>query len=200
MSLTGSIKKNTPGDAISVPALMMQLSCFKAQKVAIGVNMLMTINEYATYRAITRQTVYNWIKKGKIVMSGSKVDFDATESIMAAQKEEGKEKEKDIFHISCKQAADFVWSNDCEKEYIIASAITKKVKMAAIELNYDVLDDPKKRILTITRDDNEKHSFHGKDRKPTALNFFRYQLAYMASTTPDQMDDWSVEGLMAFCL
>jgi predicted site-specific integrase-resolvase len=34
--------------------------------------MLMSKAEYARHRGVSRQTVYDWIKKGELVMVGSK--------------------------------------------------------------------------------------------------------------------------------
>ncbi len=42
--------------------------------------MLMSKAEYARYRGVSRQTVYDWVAKGAVVLSGSKIDVTATES------------------------------------------------------------------------------------------------------------------------
>lgn len=41
--------------------------------------MLMSKAEYARHRGVSRQTVYEWIEKGEVVLSGRKVDVEATE-------------------------------------------------------------------------------------------------------------------------
>ncbi|MFC0226319.1 hypothetical protein [Serratia aquatilis] len=41
--------------------------------------MLMSKAAYAKHRGVSRQTVYDWIAKGDIVMSGTKIDVEATE-------------------------------------------------------------------------------------------------------------------------
>ncbi len=41
--------------------------------------MLMSKSAYAKHRGVSRQAVYDWIEKGEIVMSGSKIDVAATE-------------------------------------------------------------------------------------------------------------------------
>ncbi len=41
--------------------------------------MLMSKAEYAKHRNVSRQTVYAWIEKGDVVMSGNKIDVDASE-------------------------------------------------------------------------------------------------------------------------
>lgn len=35
--------------------------------------MLMSKAEYAKYKGVSRQTVYDWIEKGEVVMSGKKL-------------------------------------------------------------------------------------------------------------------------------
>ena len=39
--------------------------------------MLMSKAEYAKHKGVSRQTVYDWIEKGEVVMSGKKIDVDA---------------------------------------------------------------------------------------------------------------------------
>lgn len=41
--------------------------------------MLMSKAEYAKHKGVSRQTVYDWIDKGEVVMSGKKIDVEATE-------------------------------------------------------------------------------------------------------------------------
>lgn len=41
--------------------------------------MLMSKAEYAKYKGVSRQTVYDWLEKGEVVMSGKKIDVEATE-------------------------------------------------------------------------------------------------------------------------
>lgn len=41
--------------------------------------MLMSKAAYAKHCGVSRQTVYDWIAKGEVVMSGSKIDVEATE-------------------------------------------------------------------------------------------------------------------------
>ena len=35
--------------------------------------MLMSKAEYAKYKGVSRQTVYDWIEKGEVIMSGKKM-------------------------------------------------------------------------------------------------------------------------------
>lgn len=41
--------------------------------------MLMSKADYAKHRGVSRQTVYSWIERGEVVMSGNKIDVAATE-------------------------------------------------------------------------------------------------------------------------
>lgn len=40
--------------------------------------MLMSKAEYARHRGVSRQTVYDWVAKGEVVLSGNKIDVEAT--------------------------------------------------------------------------------------------------------------------------
>lgn len=41
--------------------------------------MLMSKSAYARHRGVSRQTVYDWVKKGKVVIVSDKIDVEATE-------------------------------------------------------------------------------------------------------------------------
>ena len=41
--------------------------------------MLMSKAEYARHRGVSRQTVYDWVAKGEVVVSDTKIDVKATE-------------------------------------------------------------------------------------------------------------------------
>lgn len=41
--------------------------------------MLMSKAAYARHCGVSRQTVYDWVAKGEVVMSGNKIDAEATE-------------------------------------------------------------------------------------------------------------------------
>lgn len=52
--------------------------------------MLMSKSEYARHRGVSRQTVYDWVAKGEVVLSGNKIDVEATERNMQnEQKDQG---------------------------------------------------------------------------------------------------------------
>ncbi len=51
--------------------------------------MLMSKAAYARHCNVSRQTVYDWVAKGEVVMSGNKIDVDATKM---KQIEEDREK------------------------------------------------------------------------------------------------------------
>jgi transposase len=42
--------------------------------------MLFVKSAYARHMGVSRQTVYGWIARGEIVLSGDKVDVEATQS------------------------------------------------------------------------------------------------------------------------
>lgn len=51
----------------------------------------MSKSAYAKHRGVSRQTVYDWIAKGEIVMSGSKIDVEATEGHQNAKQQTGQQ-------------------------------------------------------------------------------------------------------------
>ncbi len=44
--------------------------------------MLMSKSEYAVHRGVSRQTVYDWVAKGEVVLLGNKIDVETTERKM----------------------------------------------------------------------------------------------------------------------
>lgn len=47
--------------------------------------MLMSKAEYARHRGVSCQTVYDWVAKGDVVLSGNKIDVEATERSLQKQ-------------------------------------------------------------------------------------------------------------------
>ncbi len=50
--------------------------------------MLMSKSEYARHRGVSRQTVYDWVAKGEVVLSGKKIDVEATEAHIQDEQED----------------------------------------------------------------------------------------------------------------
>ena len=132
--------------------------------------MLLSKSAYARHMGVSRQTVYSWIARGEIVISGDKVDVEASQ---AKQNSAGAGEHQT--EMTWAQAAAWVWGHDVQHE-------------------------PAEQLLILFRQDEETHSFYGKDRAAGALRFLRSELAYVATMHPDTLDDWNKTGLMSLCL
>jgi hypothetical protein len=168
--------------------------------------MLLSKSAYARHMGVSRQTVYGWIARGEIVISGDKVDVEASQ---AKQNSAGWYWYWYWYWCWCcdhhnamtwAQAAAWVWGHDGGKELPADINAGQRIEAAAAELGFDVQHEPDEQLLILFRPDEETHSFYGKDRAAGALRFLRSELAYVATMHPDTLDDWNKTGLMSLCL
>lgn len=157
--------------------------------------MLLSKSAYARHMGVSRQTVYGWIARGEIVISGDKVDVEASQ---AKQNSAGAGEHQT--EMTWAQAAAWVWGHDGGKELPADIDADQRIEAAAAELGFDVQHEPAEQLLILFRLDEETHSFYGKDRAAGALRFLRSELAYVATMHPDTLDDWNKTGLMSLCL
>ena len=75
--------------------------------------MLLSKSAYARHMGVSRQTVYGWIARGEIVLSGDKVDVEATQ---AKQNSAGAGAGDHHNAMTWAQAAAWVWGHDGGKE------------------------------------------------------------------------------------
>ncbi len=155
--------------------------------------MLLSKSAYARHMGVSRQTVYGWIARGEIVISGDKVDVDASQA-----KQNGAGEHHNA--LTWAQAAAWVWKHDGGKELPADIDAAQRIDAAASELGFDVQHEPEEELLILFRLDEETHSFYGKDHMAGGLRFLRSELAYVAAMHPDTQDDWSDTGLKALCL
>ncbi|MDF7715635.1 DNA-binding protein [Klebsiella pneumoniae] len=159
--------------------------------------MLLSKSAYARHMGVSRQTVYGWIARGEIVLSGDKVDVEATQ---AKQNSTGAGAGDQLNEMTWAQAAAWVWGHDGGKALPADIDTGQRIEAAAAELGFDVQHEPDEKLLILFRPDEETHSFYGKDRAAGALRFLRSELAYVAAMHPETQDDWSEAGLKALCL
>ncbi|MEG6213594.1 DNA-binding protein [Enterobacter quasihormaechei] len=157
--------------------------------------MLLSKSAYARHMGVSRQTVYGWIARGEIVISGDKVDVEASQD-----KQNSAGAGEHQTEMTWAQAAAWVWGHDGGKELPADIDAGQRIEVAAAELGFEVLHEPDEQLLILFRQDEETHSFYGKDRAAGALRFLRSELAYVATMHPDTQDDWSETGLKALCL
>ncbi|MGQ4695344.1 DNA-binding protein [Enterobacter asburiae] len=163
--------------------------------------MLLSKSAYARHMGVSRQTVYGWLARGEIVISGDKVDVEASQAKQNSAGA-GAGAGAGAYHnaMTWAQAAAWVWKHDGGKELPADIDAGQRIEAAAAELGFDVQHEPDELLLILFRLDEETHSFYGKDHMAGGLRFLRSELAYVAAMHPDTLDDWSDTGLKALCL
>ncbi|ELP0293573.1 hypothetical protein RZL42_001239 [Klebsiella michiganensis] len=162
--------------------------------------MLMSKSEYARHRGVSRQTVYDWVAKGEVVLSGNKIDVEGTESKMQNEQKALCE------YIPC--ALEMTWGqfwaavkalDGKAPEPRSDEEIKRRVQLAAGELGWQVefLDDG-----GIYMSDSETQFYLTQydqliQNADVAIGLLRRDLCYAASDCPDEKDEWSKEGLAA---
>ncbi|MGI8490009.1 DNA-binding protein [Pectobacterium sp. S5] len=164
--------------------------------------MLMSKAEYARHCGVSRQTVYDWVKKGEVILSGVKIDVTATE-----QKRAGGNHASDspwphrTMEMTFKQAAEWVTSNDGK----IPPAATieeahQRLAAAADEVGFDTEFMPNADPwIRIYREDEEEHYFMSKSGDSCVRQYLRAEFFHGAMNCPDDLQDWSLEGLTGLC-
>ncbi|HFJ4332814.1 TPA: DNA-binding protein [Serratia liquefaciens] len=166
--------------------------------------MLMSKAEYARHRGVSRQTVYGWIAKGELVMSGKKIDVAATELRQSPIPSSGNPWANRTMPLTWRQAAEWVWAHDGKNPPAANLAKTRERLEAAVdELGFDIEflagDFTGVRIYDSGAIDEEDHYFGSDGYERGAQAFLRAYLAYTAMESPDEEADWSPEGLAALC-
>ncbi|ARF50837.1 hypothetical protein [Pantoea stewartii] len=165
--------------------------------------MLMSKSAYAKHRGVSRQAVYDWIEKGEIVMSGSKIDVAATER----QQQPPKDVAETAADPWANRTLEMTWgqfweavrASDGKKPAPVNNAeIMQRVRDAASELNWEIdfLDDG-----GVWLDDGDaEHYFQQYDflqNAELAISLLRREVCYVAAMHPDDVDYWSEAGMSA---
>ncbi|XSB54168.1 hypothetical protein ACP3PD_02675 [Enterobacter ludwigii] len=108
--------------------------------------MLLSKSAYARHMGVSRQTVYGWIARGEIVISGDKVDVDASQ---AKQNSAGTGEHQT--EMTWAQAAAWVWGHDGGKELPADIDAGQRIEAAAAELGFDVQHEPDEQLLILFR-------------------------------------------------
>ncbi|MFQ6246551.1 hypothetical protein ACLMPP_19005 [Yersinia enterocolitica] len=161
----------------------------------------MNKSAYAKLRGVSRQTVYDWIAKGEVVVTDGKIDTDATEHRQqAAHKPEA----------TTNRTLEMTWakfwraikSND--GKFPIPTTddeIRQWVTNAVDEMHWEVefLDEG-----GICLDDGDGvHYFVQYDflqNACLAISLLRAEICCTACEFPDEKDYWSTEGIKALSL
>lgn len=165
--------------------------------------MLMSKAEYAKHKGVSRQTVYDWIEKGEVVMSGKKIDVEATERRNSPPVQE----KNTVSELWPERTLEMTWGEFWKavkaRDGKIPAPVTDDdiqqcVRDAARELNWEVqfLDDG-----VIWMDDGDvEHYFQQYDlwqNARLAIRMLRWEVCYVADACPDELDNWSEAGLNA---
>ena len=162
--------------------------------------MLMSKAEYARHRGVSRQTVYDWIKKGELVMVGSKIDLEASEAGKSGNRQETDKKwpnrTLEMTWGECWaaiKAADRKAPAPCNDD-----EIKQRVQCASDELGWSVefLEDGG---IYMSDGDTEYYvtQYELLQNADIAIDLLRRDICYAASESPDDEADWSKEGIAA---
>jgi len=162
----------------------------------------MSKSAYAKYRGVSRQTVYDWIKKNEVVVTGNKIDVEATERHQQPTETKGGQWAHRTQEMTWGDFWKAVMAGDKKAP---APSTPKEIRQcvmhAADEMNWSVefLSDG-----GIYLDDGDaEHYFQQYDLKQNAelaIGLFRREVCYVAMECPDELDNWSPAGIAALAL
>ncbi|EOV2736605.1 TPA: hypothetical protein RLU14_004952 [Enterobacter cloacae] len=172
--------------------------------------MLMSKAGYARHRNVSRQTVYDWVAKGEVVMSGKKIDVEATEQMQHGNEySEG----KDYMVLSASQVIEWIHTSQDKFPAAQSQEDAKQLLEAAAQLityNIEYLsdEDGEEVVRLYHEPDDCEHYFHGFHHLGNAIAFIqdfiladclRMKLRGKGDHIGPEWDRWSVEGLKALC-
>lgn len=137
--------------------------------------MLLTKTAYARHCGVSRQTVYDWVAKGEVVMSGSKIDVEATERRSAGDKcpsDNGR------LSMTARQLIEWVHTHDgkyppAQSQDEARQLVAMAVKLIAYDIEFITDDeDEEETAVRISFDDCE-HIFRGFHQLDEAMFFIR---------------------------
>lgn len=155
---------------------------------------------YAKYRGVSRQTIYDWMAKGDVVMSGNKIDVEATEQHQkTAQHQAGIGSAEPRIEMTWAECWQVIKASD--RLYPPPSTsheIRQRLELAADELSWAVefLGDKGIRLS----DCDGEYFFEQYDflqNADLAIGMLRRDVCYSAAERPELLDDWSKAGILA---
>lgn len=165
----------------------------------------MSKTAYAKLRNVSRQTVYDWIAKSEVVMSGTKIDVEATERQLKGDDASwnGNATINHSPHRTLKMTQGDFWKavqagGGKTPPPTTDEEICQCLELAVDELGYSVefLDDEG----IYLNDGDVEYYFTRYDLKENAwlaMLMLRAGLCYTATLRPDVFGYWSPEGLRA---
>ncbi|WP_237713143.1 DNA-binding protein [Serratia sp. M24T3] len=163
----------------------------------------MSKTEYARHCGVSRQTVYDWVKKGDLVLSGQKVDLEATEAKRIKTSYESRWPHRKL-DMTWGQALKWIQEHDGKTHAAQnIQARIDRITAAADELGYDVDSigyNEEETTIAYFRAGEERHEFYENDSIDCAIDRLRYEIFYSAGLCPEEENYWSEAGLTALCL
>lgn len=162
--------------------------------------MLMSKSEYARHRGVSRQTVYDWVAKGEVVLLGNKIDVEATERNMLNERKAPSENTPCALEMTYGQFWAAVKALDGKAPKPSSDEeIKQRVRLAAGELGWDVEFLEGNGIFMCDGDTEFYLTQYDQliQNADVAIGLIRRDLCYAACDCPDDEDEWSKEGLAA---
>ena len=162
--------------------------------------MLMSKSEYARHRGVSRQTVYDWVAKGEVVLLGNKIDVEATERNMLNEPKAPGENTLCALEMTYGQFWAAVKALDGKAPMPSSDEeIKQRVQLAAGELGWDVEFLEGNGIFMCDGDTEFYLTQYDQliQNADVAIGLIRRDLCYAACDCPDDEDEWSKEGLAA---
>lgn len=162
--------------------------------------MLMSKSEYARHRGVSRQTVYDWVAKGEVVLLGNKIDVEATERNMLNERKAPGANTPCALEMTYGQFWAAVKALDGKAPKPSSDEeIKQRVQLAAGELGWDVEFLEGNGIFMCDGDTEYYLTQYERliQNADVAIGLLRRDLCYAASDRPDDEDEWSKEGLAA---
>ncbi|AOO57158.1 hypothetical protein AB9C65_21110 [Klebsiella pasteurii] len=162
--------------------------------------MLMSKAEYARHRGVSRQTVYDWVAKGEVVLSGNKIDLEATERSLQKEEQTPEERHPRVLEMTWGQFWAGVKALDGKSPAPrTEDEIKQRVLHAASELNWTVEFIEDGGIYMYDGDTEFYLTTYIQliQNADVAIGLIRRDVCYAASECPDEEDEWSEKGMAA---
>lgn len=174
---------------------------------------LMSKSAYARHRNVSRQTVYDWVAKGEVVMSGNKIDVEATEQMQHGNEPPEGAESMDYLVLSASQVIEWIHTNQDKFPAAQSQEEAKQLLESATQLiSYDIeylCDENGEEVVRLYHEpDDCEHYFHGFHLLGNAIDFIqdfiladclRMVLRGKGDHMDPEWDRWSVKGLKALC-
>lgn len=174
---------------------------------------VMSKSAYARHCGVSRQTVYDWVAKGEVVMSGNKIDVEATEQMQYGNEHSEGAEGKDYLVLSASQVIEWIHTNQDKFPAAQSQEEAKQLLEAAAQLiTYDIeylSDEDEGEVVRLYHEpDDCEHYFHGFHQLGNAIAFIqdfiladclRMKLRGKGDHIDPEWDRWSVKGLKALC-